>query len=261
VTRLLTEAAEARRTPQPLSRLVLATNCGGSDGFSGITANPALGWAVDELVRQGGTALLGETSEIHGAERSLVRRAVTPEVARKLLARVEWWRAYLLAAGGDWDENPSPGNMAGGITTVLEKALGGVAKGGTAPLVDVIEYAERATGPGLVFMDTPGFDPVSVTGMVAGGATVVAFTTGRGSVFGCKPVPSLKLATTSALYRRMAEDMDVDCGAVIEGSSIEEVGRGILDRVIETASGRQTRSEAMDLGEEEFDPWLPGPTV
>ncbi len=258
---LLPRAAAAHRTPQALSRLVLATNCGGSDGFSGITANPALGCAVDELVRHGGTAILGETTEIHGAERSLVRRAVRPEVARKLLERIEWWRRHLRASGGDVDQNPAPGNLEGGITTVLEKALGGAAKGGTGPLVDVVEYAERAVGPGLVFMDTPGFDPVSVTGMVAGGANLVAFTTGRGSVFGCKPVPSLKLATTSALFRRMPDDMDVDCGVVLEGASLEEVGRAVLDELVEVASGKRTRSEQLGFGEEEFAPWLPGPTV
>ncbi|HYD39606.1 MAG TPA: altronate dehydratase family protein [Anaeromyxobacter sp.] len=261
VARLLPAAAAARRTPLPLSKLVLATNCGGSDGYSGITANPALGVAVDLLVRHGGTAILGETTEIHGAERLLVRRAVRPDLARRLLQHVAWWRAHLGAASASLDENPSPGNRAGGITTILEKALGGVAKGGRAPLVDVVEYGEPAVGPGLVYMDTPGFDPVSVTGMIAGGANLVAFTTGRGSVFGTRIVPTLKLATTSALYRRMPDDMDVDCGVVLEGTPLEELGAAILDRLVEVASGRTTKSEALGLGAEEFAPWLPGPVV
>jgi len=261
VERLLPAAAAARRTRQPLSELVLGTNCGGSDGYSGITANPALGWAVDELVRYGGAAVLGETTEIYGAEQLLVRRAVSPEVAQRLLDRIAWWRKHLRAYDADVDHNPSPGNVAGGITTVLEKSLGGVAKGGTTPLVDVVGYAERVRAKGLVFMDTPGFDPVSVTGIVAGGANLLAFTTGRGSVFGCKPVPSLKLASNSAMYRRMEEDMDLDCGVVLDGASIEETGRRILDALVDAASGKATKSELLGLGEEEFDPWLPGPTL
>ena len=261
VARLLPRAAAARRTPQPISRLVLGTNCGGSDGYSGITANPALGWAVDELIRQGGSAVLGETPEIYGAEQLLVRRAVSRAVAEKLLERIAWWRQHLKSRNADVDHNPSPGNVAGGITTVLEKSLGGVAKGGTAPLVDVVGYGERVDAPGLVFMDTPGFDPVSVTGIVAGGANLLAFTTGRGSVFGCKPVPSLKLASNSSLFRRMEEDMDLDCGVILAGTSIEETGRRILDELILVASGKQTKSELAGLGEEEFDPWMPGPTL
>ncbi len=261
VARLLPKASEAQRTRQPVSRLVLATNCGGSDGYSGITANPALGWAVDELVRYGGTAILGETPEIYGAEQLLVRRAVSGAVAQKLLDRIAWWKHHLGAHGANVDHNPSPGNLAGGISTVLEKSLGGVAKGGTTPLVEVVEYAERVHGPGLVFMDTPGYDPVSVTGMVAGGANLVAFTTGRGSVFGCKPVPSTKLATHSAIYRRMSDDMDIDCGVILDGGSIEETGRRIFDTLVAVASGEKTKSELLGMGEEEFDPWLPGPTL
>jgi altronate hydrolase len=261
VAKLLPRAADVRRTPQPISHLVLGTNCGGSDGYSGITANPALGWAVDELVRSGGTAVLGETPEIYGAEQLLIRRAVSRVVAQKLIDRIAWWRRHLRSYDADVDHNPSPGNLAGGITTVLEKSLGGVAKGGTTPLVDVVGYGERVTARGLVFMDTPGFDPVSVTGMVAGGANVLAFTTGRGSVFGCKPVPSLKLATNSAVYHRMEEDMDVDCGVVLEGATIEETGQRILDELVEVASGKPTKSEELGVGEEEFDPWLPGPTL
>jgi altronate hydrolase len=261
VERLLPAAAAARRTRQPVSHLVLGTNCGGSDGYSGITANPALGWAVDELVRYGGAAVLGETTEIYGAEQLLVRRAVSREVAQRLLDRIAWWRRHLQAYQADVDHNPSPGNVAGGITTVLEKSLGGVAKGGTTPLEDVVLYGEPVRRKGLTFMDTPGFDPVSVTGIVAGGANLLAFTTGRGSVFGCKPVPSLKLASNSAMYRRMEEDMDVDCGVILDGATIEETGRRIFEELLEVASGKQTKSEALGLGEEEFDPWLPGPTL
>jgi altronate hydrolase len=261
VARLLPRAAAARRTRQPISELVLATKCGGSDGYSGITANPALGWAVDELVRHGGTAILGETTEIYGAEQLLVARAASEAVARKLLDRIAWWRRYLQTHGADVDHNPSPGNMAGGISSVLEKSLGGAAKGGTTPLADVVEYAERVRSRGLVFMDTPGYDPVSVTGMVAGGANLVAFTTGRGSVFGCKPVPSAKLASTSHLFRHMSEDMDLDCGGILDGATIEETGRRILDELVEIASGKRTRSEALGFGEDEFAPWTPGPTL
>jgi altronate hydrolase len=261
VARLLPRADDARRTPRPASDLVVATNCGGSDGYSGITANPALGWAMDEIVRHGGTALLAETTEIHGAEQLLVRRARNAGVARKLLDRIAWWEAYLARHGARMDHNPSPGNIAGGITTVYEKALGGISKGGTTQLVDVIEYAERAKERGLVFMDTPGFDPVSVTGLVAGGANLICFTTGRGSVFGCKPTPSLKLATSSALYRHMTEDMDLDCGTILEGASIAEVGGQILDEILAVASGKRTKSELLDVGAEEFAPWQPGPTL
>jgi altronate hydrolase len=261
IARLLPGVDAARRTPRPASDLVVATNCGGSDGYSGITANPALGWAMDEIVRYGGIAMLAETPEIHGAEQLLVRRARNEAVARKLLARIAWWEAHLARHGAKTDHNPSPGNIAGGITTVYEKALGGVAKAGTTQLVDVIDYAERVRERGLVFMDTPGYDPVSVTGLVAGGANVVAFTTGRGSVFGCKPAPSIKLATSSALYRHMSDDMDIDCGTILDGASIEDVGRQILDEIVAVASGKPTKSELLGMGDEEFAPWQTGPTL
>jgi altronate hydrolase len=260
VARLLPMANEARRTRQPVSELVLATNCGGSDGNSGITANPALGWAVDELVRFGGTGVLAETPETYGAEHLLVRRAVTPAVAQKLLDRYQWWEWY--ARGIErMDNNPSPGNRAGGITTVLEKSLGGIAKAGTTPLTDVVLYAERIRSRGFVFMDTPGHDPVSVTGLVAGGCNIVCFTTGRGSVFGCKPVPSLKLATNSAVYRAMEEDMDIDCGVILDGVPLEAVGRQIFEEVVAVASGKKTKSELAGVGEEEFAPWIIGPVL
>lgn len=261
VSKLLGVAAAARRTPQPLSALTIATNCGGSDSYSGITANPAVGWAVDQVVRHGGSAILGETTEIVGAEQILLRRAVNETVARQLLERIAWWRRHLQAHGGDVDENPSPGNLAGGISTVLEKALGGVSKGGTTPLMDVVEYGERLATKGLVFMDTPAYDPVSVTGMVAGGANLVAFTTGRGSVFGATAVPTIKLASNSAMYTWMEDDMDLDCGPILNGSSIEETGRRILAEMLEVASGKRTKSEIAGIGGEEFAPWILGPTL
>jgi altronate hydrolase len=261
VEQLLPVANEARRTRQPLSEIVLATNCGGSDGNSGITANPALGWAVDELVRYGGTGVLAETPEIYGAEHLLVRRAVSEGVAKKLLDRFKWWEYYCRALGAEMDNNPAPGNKAGGLTTVYEKSLGGVTKGGTTPLQDVFLYAEPITTRGFVFMDTPGHDPVSVTGLVAGGANVVAFTTGRGSVFGCKPVPSIKLATNSIVYRHMEEDMDINCGVILEGTPLPEVGRQVFEEVVAVASGQKTKSEAQGIGEEEFAPWIIGPVL
>ncbi len=261
VERLLPAANEARRTPQPLSELILATNCGGSDGNSGITANPALGWAVDELVRYGGTGVLAETSEIYGAEHLLVRRAVSEGVAKKLIDRFKWWEYYCRVLGAEMDNNPAPGNKAGGLTTVYEKSLGGVTKGGTMPLADVFLYAEPITTRGFVFMDTPGHDPVSVTGLVAGGATVVVFTTGRGSVFGCKPVPSIKLATNSLVYRHMEEDMDLNCGVILEGTPVETVGRQVFEEVVAVASGKRTKSELAGVGEEEFAPWIIGPVL
>lgn len=256
---LLPSIGNVTRTPVPASELILGVECGGSDGYSGITANPALGVAADILIAQGGTAVLGETPEIYGAEHLLAARAVSREVAEKLLARIEWWRGYVAKYGGSLDNNPSPGNKAGGITTILEKSLGAVAKSGSSPLTDVVEYAQPVTSKGLVFMDTPGYDPVSVTGKVAGGAHVVCFTTGRGSVYGCKPVPSIKLATNSDVYRRMRDDMDINCGEIVDdGVPLEEMGQRVFDLVLETASGKQTRSEELGFGEEEFAPWQLG---
>jgi altronate hydrolase len=261
VEQLLPAANEARRTRQPLSELILATNCGGSDGNSGITANPALGWAVDELVRYGGTGVLAETSEIYGAEHLLIRRAINEGVAKRLIDRFKWWEYYCRVLGAEMDNNPAPGNKAGGLTTVFEKSLGGVTKGGTTPLTDVFLYAEPITTRGFVFMDTPGHDPVSVTGLVAGGANMVAFTTGRGSVFGCKPVPSIKLATNSLVYRHMEEDMDINCGVILEGTPLPVVGRQIFEEVVAVASGKKTKSELAGVGEEEFAPWIIGPVL
>ncbi|BBZ33697.1 UxaA family hydrolase [Mycolicibacterium confluentis] len=249
----------AQRVTVPASELILGTNCGGSDAFSGITANPALGNAVDRLVRQGGAAIVGETPEIYGTEHMLVRRAASESVATKLLERIEWWRRYTEMNDGTMDNNPSPGNKDGGLTTILEKSLGAVAKGGTTTLREVLEYAEPVTSKGFIFMDTPGFDPVSVTGIIAGGANLVCFTTGRGSAFGCAPVPSLKLATNSELYARMTDDMDINCGGIADGTAtVSEIGEQIFNEILRVASGTQTKSEEFGYGDEEFVPWLLG---
>ena len=249
----------ARRETMPASALTLGLQCGASDGYSGVTANPALGAAVDLLIRHGGAAILSETSEIYGAEHLLTRRAATPEIGRKLVALIHWWEEYAARHGVELNNNPSPGNKAGGLTTILEKSLGAAAKGGTAPLDGVYRYAEPVTAKGLAFMDTPGYDPVSVTGMVAGGANVVCFTTGRGSVFGSKPAPCLKLATNSDVYRRMSEDMDVNCGTIVDGTlSVDDVGREIFDLVLAVASGQRSKSEELGFGDEEFTPWQLG---
>jgi altronate hydrolase len=259
IRELLPVANEVERAPVPVSELVLGLQCGGSDAYSGITANPALGAAADLLVRHGGTAILAETPEVYGAEHLLTRRAVSRPVGERLIERIRWWESYTKSHGGSMDNNPSPGNKEGGLTTILEKSLGAVAKGGTSPLTAVYEYAEPVTERGFVFMDSPGYDPCSVTGEVASGANVVCFTTGRGSVFGCRPVPSLKLASNSEMYRAMAEDMDINCGAITDGEySVAEMGRQIFDLVVATASGRRTASEELGFGDEEFVPWQLG---
>ena len=256
---MLPEANEATRETVSASHLVLSAECGGSDAYSGITANPGLGAAVDLVVANGGTAVWGETPEIYGAEHLLTRRAATPEVGKALVERIRWWEEYTRTHGGSIDNNPSPGNKEGGLTTILEKSLGAVAKGGTTDLMAVYEFAEEITDRGMVFMDTPGYDPVSVTGMIAGGANVVAFTTGRGSAFGSKPVPSIKLATNTTMYEHMSEDMDINCGVVADGEmDIPELGRRIFDLVLATSSGQLTKSEELGLGDEEFVPWQLG---
>jgi altronate hydrolase len=243
------------------SDLILALQCGGSDGYSGITANPALGEAADILVRNGGTAILSETPEIYGAEHLLTRRAATPEIGRKLVERIHWWEEYTARNGGEMNNNPSPGNKAGGLTTILEKSLGAAAKGGTTPLNEVYKYAEPVTAKGFVFMDTPGYDPVSATGQVAGGANILCFTTGRGSAYGCKPTPSIKLATNSDTYRRMMDDMDINCGDVLDGVSIQDKGKEIFDKILAVASGERSKSEELGYGEAEFTPWQIGATM
>ncbi len=256
---MLPVANEVNREAVPASHIVLGMECGGSDAFSGVTANPALGAAADLLVRHGGTAILGETPEIYGAEHLLIRRAESEVVGRKLIERIRWWEEYTKKNGAVVDNNPSPGNKTGGLTTILEKSLGAAAKGGTTNLVDVLRYGESVRVKGFVFMDTPGYDPVSVTGMVAGGANVVCFTTGRGSVFGCKPTPSLKLATNSDIYSRMYEDMDINCGRVVDGEEdIDSLGREIFKLILRTASGVPSKSEAFGFGDEEFVPWQVG---
>jgi altronate hydrolase len=261
VEKLLQHANEYQREPLPISHLAVALQCGGSDGFSGITANPALGHAADLLVAHGGTAVLAETPEVYGAEHLLTRRAVRREVGEKLIERIRWWEDYTEREGFEIDNNPAPGNKAGGLTTIFEKSLGAVAKGGTMPMTAVYEYAEEIKEHGFVFMDTPGYDPVGATGQVAGGCNLVAFTTGRGSCFGFKPAPCIKIASNSAMYERMRGDMDINAGRVLEGSSIEEVGQEIFEKFISVASGEQTLSEAQGIGEEEFAPWILGATM
>jgi altronate hydrolase len=259
VREMLPMVDRVERRDVPASHLVLGLQCGGSDGYSGITANPALGNTVDRLVAHGGTAILSETPEIYGAEHLLTRRAVSREVGEKLIARIRWWEDYTARNRGEMNNNPSPGNKAGGLTTILEKSLGAVAKGGTTSLVDVYEYAQPVTARGFVFMDTPGYDPVSATGQVAGGANMIVFTTGRGSAYGCAPSPSLKLATNSELWRRQEEDIDINCGGIADGeATIEAVGERIFELVLATASGRKSKSELHGYGQQEFVPWQLG---
>jgi len=247
------------RVPVGVERLVLGLQCGGSDAWSALTANPALGVASDHLVALGGTSLLGETPEIYGAEQMLAARAVDDGVRRRLLERIAWWERYTASQGTTLDGNPSPGNKDGGITTILEKSLGAVAKGGHSPLAEVVDYAAAPTRRGLVFMDTPGYDPVSATGMVAGGAHLIAFTTGRGSAFGSRPVPTVKLATNSELARRMSGDIDLDCSGVVEtGRPLAEVGAEVYRHLIAVASGRRSVSEELGVGGEELVPWQVG---
>jgi altronate hydrolase len=259
VKALLPEANAVQREPVPASHLIVGLQCGGSDGYSGISANPALGAAVDLVVRHGGTAVLSETPEIYGGEHLLLQRAVSQAVADKLEARLQWWTDYCQRHHAEMDNNPSAGNKAGGLTTILEKSLGAIAKGGTTPLVDVVEYAQPITAKGFVYMDTPGYDPVSATGQVAGGANLICFTTGRGSAYGCAPSPSLKLATNSALWAKQEEDMDINCGTVIDGSeSVEQLGERIFQEMLAAASGRKTKSELHGYGQNEFVPWALG---
>jgi altronate hydrolase len=260
VTKLLRAANEFTRTKQPISKLILAENCGGSDGNSGITANPALGVASDELVRHGGTSVLAETPEIYGAEHLLTRRAVSREVGEKLIELVHWWEAHARIHNCSINNNPSHGNKEGGLTNIYEKSLGAIAKGGQSPLAAVYKYAEKITTPGFCFMDTPGYDPVSMTGLVAGGCNVAVFTTGRGSVYGCKPTPCIKVATNTPLYNWMQEDMDINAGTILDGAeTVEQVGLRIFEKIIAVAGGEKTKSELAGIGDEEFAPWMLGP--
>ena len=261
VAQLLPQVNQAKRTTVSASHLILGTECGGSDGYSGITANPALGAAADRIVACGGTAILSETPEIYGAEHLLTRRARSRAVAEKLLERIDWWKQYCRIFDEELDSNPSVGNKAGGLTTITEKSLGAVAKGGTTALEAVYEYAHPVTAKGFVVMDSPGFDPASVTGLMAGGANLIAFTTGRGSCFGSKPVPCLKIASNSNLYHRMREDMDINAGQAIEGRSVDAVGEEIFQTLLRVASGEKTLSEQLNLGDDEFVPWTVGPVL
>lgn len=256
VEAMLERASKAVRQPVPASEIIVGLQCGGSDSFSGISANPALGAAVDRLVASGGTAILAETPEIYGAENLLLERAVSQDVGEKLLGLLDWWADYTRNEPQGFDNNPSPGNKAGGLSTILEKSLGAVAKGGTTNLTDVIGYAQPLATRGLVFMDSPGFDPMSATGQVASGANLIAFTTGRGSCFGCRPSPSIKLATNTAMFRRMEEDMDINCGAILDDeATIDEMGELVFREMLATASGKPTKSELLGYGEDEFAPW------
>ena len=262
VREVLAEANNVTRVPVPASEITLALQCGGSDGLSGISANPALGIASDLLVRHGGSVILSETPETYGAEHLLTRRAVSREVGQKLVDLMTWWEDYTAREGAEMDANPSPGNKAGGLTTILEKSLGAMAKAGSTNLVDVVGYAEAVTKKGFTFMDTPGFDPVGATGQVAGGANLLCFTTGRGSVFGCKPAPSIKLATNTPMYQRMEDDMDVNCGTIPDGDeTVQQCGERIFELILRVASGEKTKREAFDFGAAEFAPWVIGATM
>jgi altronate hydrolase len=259
IQQMLPHANKVVRVDVPVSHLTLGLQCGGSDGYSGISANPALGVAVDLLVQNGGTAILSETPEIYGAEHLLTRRAASPAVAEKLIERIHWWEDYCSRNQGEMNNNPSPGNKAGGLTTILEKSLGAVAKGGTMRLEAVYEYAQPVTTKGFVYMDTPGYDPVSATGQVAGGANMICFTTGRGSAYGCAPTPSIKLSTNNALWKRQSEDIDINCGEIVDdGMSIAEKGAQIFELIVKVASGERTKSEIHGYGQSEFVPWQIG---
>jgi len=262
VRAMLPEANKCQREPCPVSELMVALQCGGSDALSGVTANPALGYACDLLVAQGGTAVLAETPEIYGAEHLLTRRACDEKTGEKLIQLIKWWEDYTARNKGSMDNNPSPGNKRGGLTTILEKSLGAAAKGGTTPLNGVYKYAEPVTAKGFTFMDSPGYDPASVTGQIASGCNLVTFTTGRGSAFGSKPSPCVKIATNTEMYTRLIDDMDINAGAMLtEDLSLEEKGREIYQLLLGVASGRQSKSEAQGLGDYEFVPWQIGATM
>lgn len=259
---MLDEVNSAKRETCPVSSLSLALQCGGSDAWSGITANPALGYAADLLVKQGGTAILAETPEIYGAEHLLTRRASSNAVAEALMERIAWWQDYVARNNGSLDNNPSPGNKLGGLTTILEKSLGAVAKGGTTELNGVLKYGAPATQHGFLFMDSPGYDPASVTGQIASGCNLVSFTTGRGSTFGSKPSPCLKIATNTDMYRMLSDDMDINAGTIVsDGDSVAEVGQRIYEQLLKVASGYPTLSEGHGLGDNEFVPWQIGATM
>lgn len=260
VTELLDAANKVTREPISIAHLTIGLQCGASDGYSALTANPVLGALSDLVVAAGGKVILSETPEIYGAEEMLLSRAATRDIAGSLKERIKWWEDYAARDGASLDNNPSPGNKAGGITTILEKSLGAIAKAGGSPLNDVVDYARPVTEPGLTFMDTPGYDPCSATGQIAGGANLILFTTGRGSTFGSKPSPTFKLASNPKLAQAMAKDIDFDCSPVLDGVPITELGRKLLTRILAFASGKPSASEMAGLGDHEFVPWLPGAT-
>ncbi len=261
ITAMLPLVNETKRQPCPASSLLVGLQCGGSDAWSGITANPALGYAVDLLTAQGGGGVLAETPEIYGAEHLLTRRANTPAIGAKLIGLIKWWEEYTARNRGSMDNNPSPGNKKGGLTTILEKSLGAAAKGGTTPLMGVYKYAEPVTAKGFTFMDSPGYDPVSATGQIASGCNLIVFTTGRGSAFGSKPSPTIKVATNSEMYHRQIGDMDINAGTILDGVTIEEKGREIYQMILRVASGEKSKSEQEGLGDYEFVPWQIGATM
>ncbi len=258
---VLDRANRFQREPANAKHLMLGVECGGSDGYSGLTANPAVGVVSDRIVACGGTSIISETTELYGAEHLLVQRSRSPEVAQKLLDRIQWWKDYVAMYGGQIDNNPSVGNKAGGLTTITEKSLGAVSKSGSTALEEVYQYAEKVSTPGLVVMDSPGFDPASVTGKVAGGANLIMFTTGRGSCFGCKPTPVIKIASNTQLFQTLSEDMDLNAGTVLEGEELQNIGDRFFEYALNVASGEKTSSECLGIGDHEFIPWMVGPTV
>ena len=259
---MLPDLNNEERVKIPISELTVALQCGGSDSYSGITANPALGYASDLLIQQGGSAILAETPEIYGAEHLLIKRAKNDDIAKKLQHQIKWWKNYTLINEGSLDNNPSPGNKKGGLTTILEKSLGAVSKSGTSLMQDVLSYAEPLKKKGFNFMDSPGFDPVSVTGQVASGCNVICFTTGRGSCFGFKPTPSLKIATNTNMFNKLEDDMDINAGVIMDGEAdVKEIGEIIFNNILETASGKLTKSEINGYGDDEFNPWIIGATM
>ena len=258
----LNEINSISRTNIPISELTVALQCGGSDSYSGITANPALGFASDMIIDHGGTTLLSETPEIYGAEHLLFEKSSNEKNIEKLNKQIEWWKEYVASNDSTLDNNPSPGNKKGGLTTILEKSLGAVSKAGNRNMVDVLDYAEQVKTKGFNFMNSPGYDPVSVTGQVASGANVICFTTGRGSCFGFKPTPSIKIATNTNMYNKLSEDMDINAGTIMDNvASVNEVGKEIFDKIISVASGEKSKSEINDYGDDEFNPWIIGATL